>query len=669
LSGTDPDGDSLTFFVTVPPNHGSLSGVPPDLLYTPHVDYLGPDVLEFIADDGLLASEPARVEIVVDRLNEPPVAEGQEAVTQEDQSVAIELAGSDPDGDPLTFTLVTSPTNGTLTGTPPSLSYSPNADFTGSDGFIFAAGDGRATASAAVDITVTPVNDAPVATATSLATVLDASMAFTLGATDPDGDALTFTLVSLPASGTLSGDPPTMTYTPSPAFSGVDTFEFSVSDAEFTSAPAAVTISVNIPNRPPVAGPQSVTTDEDSALPITLTGSDPDGDALTYAITVPPSFGILTGNAPNLTYVPTSGFSGTDQFSFTVSDGTLVSNAGIVTITVDPLPGGPAPLTAWVGVQGGVSVDAHHVTFSGASTTWTNTVRSVPVSTLGLMTPYEVFFTLETSPATALWVVGLGVTDSGPSWTDIDYGLRNSNGTLQIYENGTFRANAGALAQGDVISIMVTPGAAEYRRNGVFVYRRTYAGSPDFYVDTAFKQGAASLSVSVAGNASSPPPDLPISSWQGTAGGVTSAGSDVSYSGSPTGWSNTIRTAPLTSLGAGTNFSVRWTVGPNPAGSLWIAGLGITESGATWTDVDYGLRNSNGALKVYENGTLVKGAGTLAAGDVLSIRVAGTVLEYRRNDELIISRSISPGAAFYIDTSFKEGAAQLTGFTLSNSLN
>ena len=758
LSATDPDGDFLTFLVTEPPSHGSLSGVPPDLLYTPSANFLGPDAFEFIADDGLLTSEPARVEIVVDLPNNPPVADGQEAVTLEDQSVAIELAASDPDGDPLTFSLITFPTNGTLSGTPPSLFYTPNADFAGSDSFTFAASDGRAATSANVGITVIPVNDAPIATAASVATRQDTSIVFTLAATDPDGDTLTFTLVSLPSFGTLSGDLPTMNYTPSPAFTGVDTFEFSVSDAEYTSAPAAVTISVNILNRAPTAGPQSVTTDEDSALPITLTGSDPDGDtltfsivdapahgslagalpalayvpaadfagtdaftftvndgslasdvasvniainpindppvaaassvqteantpveimlqasdveddALTYAITVPPNFGILTGNAPNLTYTPTSGFHGADQFSFTASDDTLVSNAGIVMISVNPLPGGPAPVTAWVGPQGGVSVDGNRATFSGAPTTWTNTVRSVPVSTLGLMTPYEVFFTLETSPAAALWVVGLGVTDSGPNWTDIDYGLRNSNGTLQIYENGTFRVTAGALAQGDVISIAVSPGVVEYRRNSVFVYRQTYAGSPDLYVDTAFKQGVASLSVSVTGNASDPPPsDLPISSWQGAGGGVTSAGSDVSYSGSPTGWKNTIRSAPLASLGAGANFAVRWTVGPDPTGSLWIVGLGITESGANWTDIDYGLRNSNGALKVYENGTLIKGAGTLAAGDVLSIRVAGDVLEYRRNDALIISRSISPGAEFYIDTSFKEGAAQLTGFTLSNS--
>jgi hypothetical protein len=75
------------------------------------------------------------------------------------------------------------------------------------------------------------------------------------------------------------------------------------------------------PNNPPTANPQSLTSVEDTALPLTLTGSDPDGNSLTFAVTVNPAHGTLSGTAPSLTYTPTANYAGADSFSFTVNDG------------------------------------------------------------------------------------------------------------------------------------------------------------------------------------------------------------------------------------------------------------------------------------------------------------------------------------------------------------
>ncbi|MDX6677682.1 MAG: hypothetical protein QOE31_1734, partial [Solirubrobacteraceae bacterium] len=87
-------------------------------------------------------------------------------------------------------------------------------------------------------------------------------------------------------------------------------------------------------NGAPVATPQSVSTPEDTAKAITLAGSDPDGNPLTFAIAGAPAHGTLSGSAPNLTYTPAADYVGPDSFAFTVSDGSLISAVATVSITV-----------------------------------------------------------------------------------------------------------------------------------------------------------------------------------------------------------------------------------------------------------------------------------------------------------------------------------------------
>ena len=95
-------------------------------------------------------------------VNAPPVANDASVTTPEDQSKAITLGGSDPDGDPLTFSVLAAPANGTLTGTAPNLTYLPAANFSGTDSLTFRAYDGITnSATATISITVTLANDPP----------------------------------------------------------------------------------------------------------------------------------------------------------------------------------------------------------------------------------------------------------------------------------------------------------------------------------------------------------------------------------------------------------------------------------------------------------------------------------------------------------------------------
>jgi len=92
------------------------------------------------------------------------------------------------------------------------------------------------------------------------------------------------------------------------------------------------------PNTAPSAKDQSITTAENTSLPITLVAIDNDGDLLSYTITSPPSHGSLSGVPPNVIYAPATGYTGPDAFSFSANDGFVESNVAIVNINVRPAP-------------------------------------------------------------------------------------------------------------------------------------------------------------------------------------------------------------------------------------------------------------------------------------------------------------------------------------------
>ncbi len=335
LAGTDADNNPLTYSVVTQPAIGTLSGTAPNLTYTPPANFNGATSFTFKVNDGLVDSPVATVSITVNSVNDVPVATAQSLTTAEDTALPITLSGSDIETSTLTYTLVTPPVNGTLSGIAPDLTYTPNADANGPDSFTFVVNDGTDDSPATtIDITVDPINDVPIALAQSVTTAEDTAVSITLSGTDVETNDLTYTIVSPPSNGILSGTVPNLSYTPAANSNGSDSFNFMVNDGTVDSAIATVVITVTPINDLPVALAQSVNTDEDTAISITLAGTDVENSALTHIVVAQPASGTLSGTAPNLTYTPSANYNGADSFTFIVNDGTVDSAISSVSITV-----------------------------------------------------------------------------------------------------------------------------------------------------------------------------------------------------------------------------------------------------------------------------------------------------------------------------------------------
>jgi PKD repeat protein len=200
---------------------------------------------------------------------------------------------------PLTYSATGLPAGATFAGT--TFTWTPTAAQAGSHRVTFTVSDGKAQDSKTVTITVTKPNSPPV-----LATIGDKSIAenqlltFTISATDPDGDTITYSAGGLPSGASLTDQ--TFTWTPTVGQAGRYEVTFTASDGQAQDS-QTITITVLSANRPPVLAEipdQSVAVGQ--LLSFTLAATDPDGDHLTYSFSPPLSGATLTG--PTFTWTP-----------------------------------------------------------------------------------------------------------------------------------------------------------------------------------------------------------------------------------------------------------------------------------------------------------------------------------------------------------------------------
>ncbi len=357
----DVDLDLTSVIVEVSPVNGTATVNPSTgvITYSPGSNYSGSDSLRYsVANLSAERSEPASLRITVNPINDPPIAEDDGGATAEDSPVVISVLANDSDVDgtldPASVTILVAPLNGGTainTGSG-AITYTPDADFFGDDTLKYSVRDDQAAESdtAVVLVSVSGVNDPPVAVDDSAATFLNTAVDIQILANDIDVDGtlvINSITITQARHGTAAIDPAgVLTYTPDNGFGGLDTLTYTVRDDDNAlSNEALVTIRVG---SSPIASDDQLTIPEDTpgTVDVLANDSDPDGtiDVTTVAITNAPANGSVSVDPVSglVTYSPDQDFSGGDSFSYSVQDDeSNTSNGASVSVTIAEINDAP----------------------------------------------------------------------------------------------------------------------------------------------------------------------------------------------------------------------------------------------------------------------------------------------------------------------------------------
>ncbi len=555
---SDADGDAITVN-TIPiadPTSGTLVlNADGTFEYTPDDGFTGVDMFIYEIEDATGQRDQATVAINVTDQSSPVAADDEYTIDEDVELTTILgtndllLNDTDPDGDTLTVntTPIANVDNGTLVlNADGTFTYTPNADFNGTDSFIYEISDGNESDQATVTINVTPAEDAPIAGDDAYEVDVNTTLTIAVGDNDllgndvePDGEMLTVVTAPTmaPTNGTLTlNDDGSFEYIPDTDFVGTDSFEYQVEDTGGNTDTATVTINVREPNTAPTAMDDAYTVNEDGTLAAVLgtndllsNDSDPDGDTLTVN-TVPVSDvsdGVLELMENGVfTYTPDPNFNGTDQFTYEVSDGRGGFAEAVVTITVesvedDPIAGDDAytvnageTLTTVLGdndlLQNDSDADGDTITVS------TTPIDNVDNGTLVLntdgtftYTPQDGFtgtdqFTYEISDengslATAIATIDVVTPNSDPVARPDRYSI-GEDGILQGVPGTNGLLDNDTDADGDTLMVNLTPtvepenGLVVLESDGSFTYTPSldYNGLDSFTYEVMDGNGGSS---------------------------------------------------------------------------------------------------------------------------------------------------------------------------------
>lgn len=347
ISANDPDGDTLSYTVSGNPANGTvvLNPATGTFIYTPSAGYGGSDSFVVSVSDGKGGVATSTVTIGVNSLNDDPVTSDLNLTTAEDTAVNGAISATDPESDPLSYSVTGNPANGTVVLNPSTgtFVYTPNANYNGNDSFVVTISDGKGGSTTSnVAIIVTPENDAPVVSNQNLTTDENVAIPGTVGGSDPDGDTISYSLLSAPNNGVLTLNIVTgnFTYTPNSGYVGSDSFSVTLSDGKGGTTNSLITIVVKDVNAAPVANDDTATVIEGNSVAIAVRGNDtdPESDSLSVSSITQGANGsvVIDAVTGNPIYTPNSGFTGTDSFTYTVNDGQGNSDTATVTVTVNP---------------------------------------------------------------------------------------------------------------------------------------------------------------------------------------------------------------------------------------------------------------------------------------------------------------------------------------------
>jgi Ca2+-binding RTX toxin-like protein/serine/threonine protein phosphatase PrpC len=360
----DADGDTLALKAVTQAANGSVAISNGQVIYTPRSGFTGADSFTYTATDGKGGDTIARVNVTVNApgagaqqaqlqavaqgANAVPIARADSATTAEDRAVTINVLANDTDAnnDALTLNGVGTPTNGTAVIQNNQIVYTPKADWSGTDNFTYTVSDGKGGFSVSqVQVSVTPVNDAPIVAADAASTTAGKTVTINLLANDrdPEGDTLSVKSVGQGANGSVFVLNNQAVYTPKPNWSGTDTFTYTATDGKGGDTVGQVTVTVTSTNTAPVAAGDSYKLPNRLPISLNVLGNDTDanGDTLTLSSVTQGQKGAVAIQNGRVSYTPAPNATGTDSFTYTVSDGKGGSSTGTVQIMFDWLDNPP----------------------------------------------------------------------------------------------------------------------------------------------------------------------------------------------------------------------------------------------------------------------------------------------------------------------------------------
>jgi hypothetical protein len=364
-----PGVEGVLLIVDVgPTSHGGTVTISQDsksLFYTPAADFVGTETFTYRIVDGQEGEATGKVSILVNNVNDPPVAADDTFTVVEDTTEnVLDVLANDEDADVDDTLQITAVSPGSEDGTieiidgGARIQYTPAPNFFGQETFTYTITDiSGETDTATVVVTVTGQNESPIAQDDKLTVAEDSDEAtIDVLANDSDADpadTLTITDVSDGSkNGTIeiADDKLSIRYTPAANAFGEETFTYTISDGQGGTATAEVTITITPASDPPTAAADAFEVEQDSAdNALDVLDNDsfaPDeGETLTIVSVTDPSAGgalALIDNGLGLSYTPAAGFSGTETFNYTIDDGTGQTATATVTMTVTALNAPPA---------------------------------------------------------------------------------------------------------------------------------------------------------------------------------------------------------------------------------------------------------------------------------------------------------------------------------------
>ncbi len=335
-AATDADGNTLTYSITNKPTWATFSDTTGTLSGTPtNVDVgVTTDIVISVTDGGLRDSLPA-FDLVVTNVNDTPTITGRPTTTvAEDAAYSFTPTGADDDGDTLIYSITNKPTWATFSDSTGTLSGIPtNVDVGVTTDIVISVTDGGLRGSLpAFDLVVTNVNDTPTITGTPSTTIAeDTAYSFTPTGADDDGDTLTYTITNTPSWATFSDSTGTLSGTPTNVDVGVTTnIVISVTDGVATASLTAFDLAVtNVNDTPTISGIPNTIVLEDEPYSFTPTGTDDDGDTLTYSISNQPTWTTFDTTIGTLSGTPRNADVGTTTTGIVISVTDSVATASL----------------------------------------------------------------------------------------------------------------------------------------------------------------------------------------------------------------------------------------------------------------------------------------------------------------------------------------------------